>query len=87
MLNVRVKSCYGTIKLHPHFCFQSHFSPLCTCITLVIVGLKWSRLGFMALGGTVRSFFHDLIVYKGHCTHWKTVKKIMAFLAEEKISK
>lgn len=38
-------------------------------------------------GGTVRSFFHDLIVYKGHCTHWKTVKKIMAFLTEENISK
>lgn len=27
-------------------------------------------------GGTVRSFFHDLIVYKGHCTHWKTVKQL-----------
>lgn len=30
-------------------------------------------------GGTVRSFFHDLIVYKGHCTHWKTVKKNYGF--------
>lgn len=30
-------------------------------------------------GGTVRSFFHDLIVYKGHYTHWKTVKKNYGF--------
>lgn len=30
-------------------------------------------------GGTVRSFFHDLIAYKGHCTHWKTVKKNYGF--------